>query len=120
MIRYGDWINILVPSRAAGNALAGQVSSEPGDAHAFDYAVECFAPGTTFTDVQDGPITRKVPSAPAVAFAMGVCCTAGVRASVEALIATGLPDGVMVEVGDRATVEPHFAQFVADSGYVMQ
>lgn len=119
MNRYGNWLNVITPTRAIGNALGAQVSTEPGDARAFDYARELFAPGTTFQVVGDGPLRQVIPSAPAVAFYVGVSCTDEVRAACEALIAQGLPPGVIAQVGDRAALEPQWREFIEAQGYVV-
>lgn len=118
-MKYGNWLNCISPSRAIGNALGGQVSTEPGDARAFDYARELFAPGTTFQVVGEGPTRQVVPSAPAVAFYVGVSCTDEVRAACEAMISGGLPPGVIAQVGDRSTLEPQWRTFIESNGYVL-
>jgi len=48
-----------------------------------------------------------------------VCCTDGVRAACEALIAQGLPPGVIAQVGDRSTLEPQWREFIESNGYVL-
>jgi len=116
---YCNWLHCISPSREIGNALGAQVSTEPGDARAFDYARELFAPGTTFQVSGEGPARIVTPSAPPIAYYVGTSCTAGVRASCEALIAQGLPPGVIAQVGDRETLEPQWREFIAGNGYVM-
>jgi len=117
--RYGNWLHIIVTNKAIGNALAAQVSTEPGDAQAFDNAPAVYPAGTTFQTESVGPLTRAVASNPPAGYYLGVCCTDGVRAACEALIAQGLPPGVIAQVGDRATLEPQWRAFIEAQGYVL-
>lgn len=115
--RYGNWLNILVPTKAIGNALGAQVSTEPGDAQAFDSAPAVYPAGTTFQTESVGPLTRVVASNPPAGYYLGVCCTDSVRALCEQLIAAGLPAGVVAQVGDRAELEPAYREFISAAGY---
>lgn len=118
-MRYGNWLHIIVTNKAVGNALSAQVSTEPGDAQAFDNAVPVYATGTTFTTEPFGPINRVVASNPPAAYYLGVCCTDAVRAACEALIAGGLPQGVVARVGDRDALETQGRAFIEAQGYVL-
>lgn len=118
-MRYGNWLHIIVTDKAVGNALGAQVSTEPGDAQAFDNAPAVYPAGTTFQSVQEGPLTIVVASNPPAAYYLGVCCTDAVRAACEAMIAGGLPPGVIAQVGDRAALEPNWRAFLEAQGYVL-
>jgi len=100
------------------NVLVGQFSDNPADVAAFDYSTRLYPPGTTFGPPA-GPLQPRESSNPPAGYYLGVCCTDAVRAACEALIAQGLPPGVIAQVGDRETIEPQWRAFIEAQGYVL-
>lgn len=111
------WLSIIAPSIAAGNALAGQFSDNPADVAAFDYSTKLYPPGTTFG--APVPLQPRQSSNPPSAYYLGVAISDAKYAQAQAMLAAVLAQGFKIDLGDRATVEPRWAQFVADSGYVL-
>lgn len=118
-MRYGNWLHVIAPSKAIGNSLGAQVSTEPGDARAFDNATAVYPIGTTFQVSGAGPLTTVTASNTPAGYYVGVACTDAVRSRCLALINAGLPAGVIAQVGDRATLEPQWREFVEAQGYVL-
>lgn len=112
------WLSIIAPSIAAGNALAGSFSDNPADVNAFDYSTRLYPPGTTFGPPA-GPLQPREASNPPSAYYLGVAISDAKYAQAQAMLAAVLAQGFKIDLGDRATVEPRWAQFIAGNGYVM-
>lgn len=135
---YDYWLNVITTNKAAGDQLASAVGNDVGDGRTFDVAaVACYAPGTTFASVQDGPLVRKVASTAPIAWAVAVAvrkaaydvaaefATGGYPAT---LLAAGFTPAqldalravVRVQAGSRELFEGRLAEFVASNGYLIQ
>lgn len=112
---YIFWIDAIATSKQLGNAVAAQISDEPGDAHSFDHATEVYPLGTTFV-FSDRSVTA---SAPVAGYYVGVPCKQDTADAAGALIESGLPDGVIASVGDRAENEPQFRAWLTSNGYTI-
>lgn len=69
---YTKYLLVAVTDRAIGDQVAAIVGNEPGDAHTFDRAIPAYPVGTTFTPMQDGPITLQQASNPPARWVTGV------------------------------------------------
>lgn len=112
------WLSIIAPSIAEGNALAAQFSDNPADASAFDYSTPLYPAGTTFTQ-SENPLQPATASNAPVRWYLGVAISSEKYAQAQAMLAAVLAQGFKIDLGDRATVEPRWAQFLADNGYVL-
>jgi hypothetical protein len=66
------WISAVATDYAAGNALAGLIGPESGDATSFDRGRLCYPAGTTFTESGELPFVTVTPSNPESARYVGV------------------------------------------------
>lgn len=112
------WLSIIAPSVAAGNALAAQFSDNPEDAHAFDYSTPLYPAGTTFTPSAN-PLQPATASNPPVRWYLGVAISSAKYAQAQAMLDGVLAAGFKIDLGERATTEPNWSQFIAGNGYVM-
>ena len=134
MSAYGKWCNCIAKNKTRGNQLGGIISTEPGDATAFDRSLPLYAAGTTFQKVGSVPLESWQASGPVVAWFLASPMTDPVAALAAEFLSEGpypnlnargvgnatiaiFQEDIIAEVGDRQTIEPHWKQFILDAGY---
>lgn len=135
MTEFNKYLLVLTTNKAVGNALAGIVGTDTGDAQTFDVSgIPCYPPGTTFTTEQRGPVSVPVASQEPAAWAVGVAVRRPAYDVAAAFAAGGYPQALLdagltteqidtyrsivtVQAGDRSALEGALAQFVTSNGY---
>ena len=105
--RWGNWFNQELYGRPTDLPWGLEIDDPQG-----------YPPGTTFGPPA-GPLQPREASNPPSAYYLGVAISDAKYAQAQAMLAAVLAQGFKIDLGDRATVEPRWAQFVADNGYVM-
>lgn len=127
------WISAVATDIAAGNALAGLIGAEPGDATAFARGRPCYPAGTQLTITVTPPFEQYVGDQPEAARYVGVAAKQeayDIAAEYTGdgpyplLNARGVTDAqvawfkarVSVQAGPRATTEPTWRAFIESLG----
>lgn len=130
------WISAIATDIAAGNALAGLIGAEPGDATAFDRGRPCYPSGTQFAVVGTPPFEQYVGDQSEAARYVGVAAEQeayNIAAEYTGdgpyplLNALGVNDAqvawfkarVFVQAGPRATTEPNWLTFIESLNYTL-
>lgn len=135
MSAHTFWMTAVATDIAKGDRIGGIIGPSSGDNQMFTRsAIPCYPLGTTFTQEQDGPITRCTPSQPAVAWAVSLAVRSAIAPYIEQfrdglypapLLAAGMTEqeidehraAIAVQIGPRATIEGNGLAFIVSLGY---